>query len=117
MRSRSKGGGNAFVAAAAAAAAALMLLLVPAQSRAVSFGANLSRVPNNTTTCNSLAWTYPSANPFTNCSFDSQDPATGETVFPPAGTGVVTKVRVRVGPDDRTDAGGGRAGPSQGQSG
>jgi hypothetical protein len=94
MRSRSKGGGNAFVALVAA----LGLLLVPAQCRAVSFGANLSRAPNNTTTCNSSVWTYPYANPFTNCSFDFQDVATGETVFPPAGNGVVTKVRVRVGP-------------------
>ncbi len=94
MRRRGKGGGLAIAVAMLAAA---FMLIAPAQSLAVTFGANLNRTPDNVTTCNSLAWTYPYANPFTSCSFDFQDPATGESGFPPVGQGVATAIRVRVG--------------------
>lgn len=79
-------------------AAAAISLAVPAQSSAVSFGTDLGRAPDNNVACNSTAWTNGFPNPFTTCSINSQDLSTGENAFPPAGTGVVTAVRVRVGP-------------------
>ncbi len=70
------------------------LAVVPAPASAVTFGANLSRVPNSTATC-LTAPLFPIAN---TCSAESIDPTTGESGYPPAGDGVVTRVRVRVGP-------------------
>lgn len=70
-----------------------LLLALPAQSSAVTFGANLSRAPENLGTCASL-----SGGLYGDCSFDFTDIGTGESVFPPAGRGIITRVRVRVGP-------------------
>jgi hypothetical protein len=72
------------------------LLLAPAQSSAVTFGANLNRTPNNTTACNASSWFF--FYTFPTCSFDFQNLATGESGSPPVGRGVVDRVRVRVGP-------------------
>ncbi len=81
-------------------AALALALAMPAQSWAVTtFGANLSRPADNTTTCFDFFY----VNSFgtvdsPSCSFGSQNIQTGETGFPPAGRGVVTKVRVKAGP-------------------
>jgi hypothetical protein len=71
------------------------LAAVPAGAGAVTFGANLAREPNNTATC-ITAQTIPFAVP--SCSVLSSNPTTGETSFPPLGEGIVSRVRVRVGP-------------------
>lgn len=79
----------------AALAATAALLALPGAASAVTFGADLSRAPDNTTTC------FQFFQPFVNapsCSFESQNPSTGESGFPPVGRGIVTRVRVRVGP-------------------
>jgi len=65
-----------------------------APAATVTFGANLGRAPNNTTTCVGLQL-FPSSE---SCSVESSNLTTGETVFPPVGEGVVSNVRVRVGP-------------------
>lgn len=58
-----------------------------------TFGADLNRTPNSPYTCSQfLIFGGP-----TTCSAESIDPATGESNFPPAGDGVVSQVRVRVG--------------------
>ena len=80
------------------AALATGIVAAPSQSWADSFGTNLDRPANNVTPCNSTAWTFGLPNPNTTCSFNSQDLTTGENAFPPVGTGVVTAVRVKVGP-------------------
>jgi hypothetical protein len=86
----------ALVAAVVAAFAAP----VPA-SASTTFGANLNRVPNNPNTCGSFdpgpAYGYPPGT-FDTCSWDFNDVGTGESVFPPIGRGVISRVRVRVGP-------------------
>lgn len=69
-------------------------LAAPAPSAAVSFGANLSRVPDNTTACNQILL----FTPVNTCSISSTDLSTGEGMHPPVGRGVITRVRVRVGP-------------------
>jgi hypothetical protein len=74
-----------------------LLLVVPTQSPAASFGTNLDRPANNTVACNSPSWFF-GFQTFNSCSFNSQDLGTGENAFPPAGQGVVTAVRVKVGP-------------------
>lgn len=84
------------LAAAVVAAIATLGPAVPAASSAASFGANLSRPADNTTTCNDPGWFVYYT--FNSCSFNSQDLTTGENAFPPAGQGVVTAVRVKVGP-------------------
>ena len=72
------------------------LAAVPAGAGAtITFGADLSREPNSTATC-ITAQTIPFAVP--SCSVVSNNPVTHETSFPPAGEGVVSRVRVRVGP-------------------
>jgi hypothetical protein len=61
----------------------------------ITFGANLAREPNNTATCITVQ-VFPIYGP--NCSVESINPATGESSAPPAGEGVVSLFRVRVGP-------------------
>jgi hypothetical protein len=72
-----------------AATAFAVLSAAPAQSSAVTFGANLSRLPDNPYTCGYYG--------FSSCSWESINFSTGESGFPPVGRGVITKVRVRVG--------------------
>jgi hypothetical protein len=81
-------------------ALALIPLLValaaaPAGAGAVTFGADLSRQPDNTATCITIQF-FPIYGP--NCSVVSNNPTTGENSFPPVGEGIVSRVRVRVGP-------------------
>ncbi len=71
-----------------------VLAAAPAPASATSFGANLNREPNSTTTCLSAQVILTA----TSCSASSIDPSSGESNFPPAGEGVITRVRVRVGP-------------------
>jgi hypothetical protein len=66
----------------------------PATASATTFGANLSREPNSPTTCLGAQIIIVA----TTCSASSIDLSTGESNFPPAGEGVVSRVRVRVGP-------------------
>ncbi len=73
------------------ALAAGMLTLAPA-ANATTFGANLNRPADSTYTCSDFGYGS------TTCSAESSNPYTGETPFPPGGTGVVTQVRVKVGP-------------------
>ncbi len=65
------------------------------EAGAVTFGANLNRVPNNLYRCPDIG--APIYN-FPTCSSESTNLTTGESGFPPVGVGVVTQVRVRVGP-------------------
>ncbi len=72
------------------------LVAFPATALATTtFGANLSREPDNTRTCITIQ-VFPLYGP--TCSAESIDPVTAESSFPPAGDGVVSRVRVRVGP-------------------
>ena len=68
------------------------LLAAPVAS-AVTFGADLNRPANNPYTCSDFLF---GGGP-TTCSAESINPTTGESGFPPAGDGVVTQVRVKVG--------------------
>ncbi|MBV9311274.1 MAG: hypothetical protein JOZ73_10595 [Solirubrobacterales bacterium] len=69
-----------------------------------TFGANLNRQPyyGSSFTCGDYDQLYnfgyapPSPN-YNSCSWDFQDVSTRESVFPPAGLGVISRVRVRVG--------------------
>lgn len=74
------------------------MLALPSTGFAQTFGTNLNRPADNTTACNSTFWTFGFPNPHTSCSFNSSDVTTGENAFPPVGEGVVTAVRVKVGP-------------------
>jgi hypothetical protein len=80
------------------AAAAALLLAAPASSSATTFGANLSRAPVDDWSCSYLFgyFSFGTVNS-PSCTVESQNLSTGESGFPPAGQGVVTKVRVRVG--------------------
>ena len=69
--------------------------VAPTSASATTFGANLSREANSPYTC-ITAQTFPTY--LSNCSAESIDLATGESSFPPAGEGVVSAVRVKVGP-------------------
>jgi hypothetical protein len=86
----------------APAALVLLALALPASAGAsTTFGANLdARQPDNSNTCGSFdpgpAFGYPPGT-FDTCSFDFNNLATGESVFPPIGQGVISKVRVKVG--------------------
>jgi hypothetical protein len=72
------------------------LAVGPAAAAAtVTFGANLAREPDSAATCITIQ-VFPIYGP--NCSVVSNNPATGENSFPPAGEGVVSQVRVKVGP-------------------
>jgi hypothetical protein len=84
----------------AAGAAVAVSLAAPAESTAVTFGANLARTPANVETCNELsaATLFPPGQTFGSCSLIFNDISSGESVFPPAGRGVITQARVRVGP-------------------
>ncbi len=69
-----------------------------------TFGANLNRVPDSSGafTCGAYDQLYnmgyePPSATYNSCSWEFQDPATGESVFPPSGLGVISRVRVRVG--------------------
>jgi hypothetical protein len=75
-------------------------LAAPAHAGAVKFGADLSRAPANVETCDQLsaATFFPPGQTFGSCSMTFQNLTTGETAFPPAGRGIVTRARVRVGP-------------------
>lgn len=84
----------------AAAVVAVLAISAPSAS-AVTFGANLGREANNTATCGDADVLFKSGgqppNPaFDTCSVDFQDPATAESVFPPAGLGLITRARVKV---------------------
>jgi len=61
---------------------------------ATPFGTNLNRPADSATTCSQINFLLPS----TTCSVESVNLITGESPIPPAGDGVVTRVRVRVGP-------------------
>ena len=61
---------------------------------ATPFGTNLNRPADNTVTCSQINFLLPS----TTCSAESVNLLTGESPIPPVGDGVVTRVRVRVGP-------------------
>jgi hypothetical protein len=74
---------------------AFMAALLAPSAGAVTFGANLNRTPNNGSRCPDIG--YPIYN-FATCSSESTNLTTGESGFPPVGVGVVTQVRVRVGP-------------------
>ncbi len=80
----------------------LATFVLPASASATTtFGADLNnRQPNNPNTCGSFdpgpAFGYPPGT-FDTCSFDFNNLATGESVFPPIGQGVISKVRVKVG--------------------
>jgi hypothetical protein len=87
-----KGGWRVALLAVALAA----VLALPSQAPAATFGTNLSRPADNTVPCNSPSWFF--FYTFDSCSVNSSDLTTGENAFPPAGQGVVTKVRVKVGP-------------------
>lgn len=78
----------------AALAAVAVCAVAPAQGWAVTFGTDLGRAPDNTTACNQILF----LNPIPTCSTTSNDPTTGEQLRPPVGRGIVTVVRVRVGP-------------------
>jgi hypothetical protein len=83
----------------ALAVAVLAVCALPASASAsTTFGANLNRVPNNTSTCGSFDNGFYDPATFNSCSWDFNDLATGESVFPPIGQGVISRVRVRVGP-------------------
>jgi hypothetical protein len=91
-----------FMRRLALAAVVLAVFALPASAGAsTTFGANLNRVPNNPSTCGSFdpgpAYGY-APGTFDTCSWDFNDLATGESVFPPVGQGVISRVRVRVGP-------------------
>lgn len=73
---------------------AAAVLAAPASASAVTFGADLNRVPNSSATCLDLQLIV-IAN---TCTVESVNASTGESGFPPRGTGRVTQVRVRVGP-------------------
>ena len=77
--------------------ASAVLSVAPASAGAVSFGANLDRAADNTTTCLTAQSAYPFVFNDSNCSVESIDPTTGEGTSPPAGEGVVTSFRVKVG--------------------
>lgn len=74
---------------------ALGAALIAPQAGAVTIGANLNRAPDNNAKCPDfwLPYYY-----FPTCSGNSINPTTGESPFPPVGVGVITQVRVRVGP-------------------
>ena len=68
-------------------------LLAP-RADAVTFGANLNRPADNTARCGQFLFPQQSIT----CSAESTNLTTGESGFPPVGVGVVTQVRVKVGP-------------------
>ena len=79
--------------------AVLAVFALPASASAsTTFGANLNRVPNNPNTCGSFDNGFYDPSLFNTCSWDFNNLATGESVFPPIGQGVISRVRVRVGP-------------------
>ena len=77
-------------------AALVVAALAPgtASAATATFGANLGRTPDNTATCTQLQL-IPVAG---TCTVESVNFATGESSFPPSGEGVVSAVRLRVGP-------------------
>lgn len=81
----------------AVAVATAVLAFSPAGASASTvFGANLAREANSPSRCVEFLFYWPYAPP--TCSLESINLATGESSFPPAGEGVVSAVRVRVGP-------------------
>jgi hypothetical protein len=83
-------------AIAAAGLLALLggLLAAPAAPAATAtFGANLNRPADSPYTC-----AHTSIAPVPSCTVNSTNVATGESSFPPIGEGIVSAVRVRVGP-------------------
>ncbi len=85
-----------FLAAFGASLVLALLGAVPASAAAVTFGANLARPADSAFTCTNV----PSnlfLQPLT-CTGQSINPATGESTFPPVGEGIVSAVRIRVGP-------------------
>jgi hypothetical protein len=61
----------------------------PVAQATVRFGANLNRSPNSPYTCSYFG--------FGSCSWESIEPNTHESGFPPVGLGRISRVRVRVG--------------------
>lgn len=85
------------VATLAAAIAALCLLGTgTAAAATATFGANLARTPDNTETCvgPNMQLIVQAAT----CTVESTNIVTGESGFPPKGEGIVSNVRIRVGP-------------------
>ncbi|MGH2982243.1 MAG: hypothetical protein ACRDKV_09420 [Solirubrobacterales bacterium] len=80
---------------AALALLALASALYAPRAGAVPFGHNLNRPADSPYSC--TGWFFPFHTP-TTCSAESTHLGTGESGFPPVGVGVVTQVRVRVGP-------------------
>lgn len=83
----------AFALTALLLALSAAALLAP-RAGAVTFGANLNRTPDSPYRCPDfyLFAFIPT------CSAESTNLSTGESGFPPVGVGVVTQVRVKVGP-------------------
>ncbi len=77
-----------------ASALSLALFAPRGSAAAVTFGANLNRPANSPYTC-----LHTSIFPVPSCSVNSTNLATGESSFPPIGEGIVSAVRVRVGPE------------------
>ena len=76
------------------AALAASILGAGSAAGAVTFGANLNRAPDVTTTCQDFFYFGDKST----CSAESVNLTTGESAFPPLGEGIVSTVRVRVGP-------------------
>ncbi len=79
---------------AALALGALGTALFAPRAGAVTFGHNLNRTANSPYVCGDFLYPFPQP---TTCSAESTSLSTGESGFPPAGEGVVTQVRVKVG--------------------
>ncbi len=79
--------------ATAAALALLAYLFWAPSAPAATFGANLNRPADSPFTCS-----HTSIFPVPSCTVNSTNLATGESPFPPVGEGIVSAVRVRVGP-------------------
>ncbi len=79
---------------AALALCVLAAAVITPRADAIAFGANLSRPADNMTRCGQFLFPQQSIT----CSAESTNLTTGESGFPPVGVGVVTQVRVKVGP-------------------
>lgn len=83
----------AVIATLALLASALALFAPRAGAATATFGANLNRPADSLETCSTIG-----IFPLPSCTVNSTNFATGESSFPPIGEGVVSAVRVRVGP-------------------
>ena len=76
------------------AAVAVSMVAAGSAAAAVTFGADLNRAPDVTTRCTDFFYFGDKST----CSAESVNLVTGESAFPPLGEGIVSTVRVRVGP-------------------